>query len=246
MNQEYVLLGGWWWRLTGKKIGLWRNHRQGSWLTRLAVLLSEVVFCTSPHSYTARFKKTKIMPVGVDTEFFYPRVGVSRDPHSILALGRISPVKRLDILVAALLELQKSNINFTATIVGSPLSAADRAYDQKLRRLARPLTEIGRLIFQPAVSPAETPAIYSAHSLYVNLTPSGSMDKTIFEAMACQDLVLRFESGNSSELASEIKHWLEIDPVQQAGERLKFRQLALTHDLAQTISQISYYFYDKS
>ena len=29
MNQEYILLAGWWWRLTGKKVVLWRNHQAG-------------------------------------------------------------------------------------------------------------------------------------------------------------------------------------------------------------------------
>ncbi|MDZ4205811.1 MAG: glycosyltransferase, partial [Patescibacteria group bacterium] len=57
MNQEYVLLAGLFWRLFSKKIFMWRNHAKGNLSTRIAVLLSNKMFCTSPHSFTARFKK---------------------------------------------------------------------------------------------------------------------------------------------------------------------------------------------
>ena len=95
MNQEYVILGGVLWRLLGKKVFLWRNHAQGNIMTNLAVTLSHGVFCTSPRSYTAQFKKTKIMPVGIDTGFFKPDSTVVKIPHSILFLGRIAPVKKV-------------------------------------------------------------------------------------------------------------------------------------------------------
>ena len=45
MNQEYVLLGWKFWKLWDKKIFLWRNHAKGNLFTRLAVLLSDKVFC---------------------------------------------------------------------------------------------------------------------------------------------------------------------------------------------------------
>ena len=81
MNQEYSILGGPLWKLLGKKSVLWRNHPDGSALTRLAVLLSDKVMCTSPHSFTARFAKTMIMPVGIDTDFFRPAPPGSASPE---------------------------------------------------------------------------------------------------------------------------------------------------------------------
>ena len=44
MNQEYVLLGGFFWKMWGKKIFLWRNHPKGSFLTNIAIFLSDKVF----------------------------------------------------------------------------------------------------------------------------------------------------------------------------------------------------------
>src|SRR5205823_2881232 len=65
MNEEYVLIAGWWWKLSGKRVYLWRNHAKGSWKTRLAVFFSTKVFYTSPSSFTAQFKKAVQMPVGI-------------------------------------------------------------------------------------------------------------------------------------------------------------------------------------
>ena len=44
MNQEYILLGGIFWRLFGKKIYMWRNHHAGSFLTDVATTFCEKVF----------------------------------------------------------------------------------------------------------------------------------------------------------------------------------------------------------
>ncbi|MSU74856.1 hypothetical protein EXS57_03740, partial [Candidatus Kaiserbacteria bacterium] len=67
MNQEYILIAGWLWKLLGKPIYLWRNHYAGSWFTDVAAAFCTKIFCTSKHSYTAKYKKTVLMPVGVDT-----------------------------------------------------------------------------------------------------------------------------------------------------------------------------------
>jgi len=101
MNQEYVLLGGLFWKILGKKIFMWRNHPHGNFFTSMAIFLSNKVFCTSEYSFTARYKKTEIMPVGIDTNFFKRDETIPRDPRSILFLGRIAPVKRPDMLIGA-------------------------------------------------------------------------------------------------------------------------------------------------
>ena len=129
MNQEYVLLGGPIWKFLGKKITMWRNHAKGSWATRIAVFLSDTVFCTSPQSFTATFEKTKIMPVGVDTNFFKPDLGIHRKTNSILFLGRIAPVKNVDIFIEALRELKNKRMEFYATIAGGS-SDKDAEYEK--------------------------------------------------------------------------------------------------------------------
>lgn len=120
MNQEYVLLGAFLWKLFGKKILLWRNHAKGSVFTRIAVWFSDVVFCTSKESFTAQFSKTVRMPVGVDTHFFAPNPSLVRKSHSLLFLGRISPVKKVEKLLEALRELEKEQQTTRSLLQGAP------------------------------------------------------------------------------------------------------------------------------
>ncbi|MBI2086870.1 MAG: glycosyltransferase family 4 protein [Candidatus Zambryskibacteria bacterium] len=174
MNQEYVLLGWKFWKLWGKKIYLWRNHAKGNIFTDLAVLLSHKVFCTSPSSYTARFKKTTLMPVGVDTDFFKPNPSVPKIPNSVLFLGRITPVKR----VLEFINWVKGT-QYQATIAG-PVLSEDREYGEQVKRN---LTD--KIKFIGPVTREEALKLYQTHELYVNKTPAGSFDKTIFEAVAC-------------------------------------------------------------
>lgn len=178
MNQEYVILGSDSWLLFQRKpVYLWRNHAAGSFLTRWAVWLSRKVFYTSPSSYTTRFKKAVQMPVGIDTDFFSPDPSVARTPHSFLFLGRIGPVKRVIEFVDWFKALGPG---YTATIAGAALPK-DRDYEAEARRRAPQ-----NISFVGAVRQEGARDLYRRHETYVNKTPAGSFDKTIFEAAACE------------------------------------------------------------
>ncbi len=185
MNEEYVLLGGLLWRLAGKKVVLWRNHRQGSWRTALAVKLAHEVCYTSPEAFTARYKKALRMPVGVDTDFFAPPPALPR-AGSVLFFGRLDPVKKVDVFVESLREVARP---FHAQVVGSPTEPGS-AYAEEVAALAEPLLAQGSLSMLPAVPYERTAELYRRHAIYVNLTPSGSFDKTIGEAMASGCMVV--------------------------------------------------------
>ncbi len=191
MNQEYVLLAGDAWRLMGKKVYLWRNHVKGNFLTIMAIWLSHKVFYTSSQSFTAKFAsprrslwrsagKAVQMPAGIDTEFFKPDPVKKRVPGSILFLGRIAPVKRVLEFVDWLATQEFE----TATVVGQALPK-DHAYHQRVKERVRELGLQSKVKFIGAVRHEETRDLYQTHELYVNLTPAGSLDKTILEAAAC-------------------------------------------------------------
>ncbi len=182
MNQEYVLISGWLWKLLGKRVYLWRNHYAGSVLTDIAAAFCTNVFCTSSHSYTAKYRKTRLMPVGVDLARFHSDVHVSRSDNSLLFLARIAPSKRVEILLDALAILKKNGIAFSADIVGSPLPK-DEAYDAFLKRSAEGL-RLSEVSWKPGIPNAAAADAYRAHRIFVNTSPSGMFDKTIFEAAA--------------------------------------------------------------
>ncbi|MDD3531278.1 MAG: glycosyltransferase family 4 protein [Candidatus Pacebacteria bacterium] len=184
MNEEYVLLGGLFWRLGWTKVVLWRNHKKGSWKTRLSAALSDVVLYTSPQSYTATFPNAIRMPVGIDTDFFTPDQPLARHPRSILFAGRIAPVKHVVEFIEALHTLRTLGVDFSATVAGASLPY-DKPYEDTVRASVARYNLEDRVRFVGAVSQEGMRALYREHEIYVNLTPPGSMDKTIFEAMAC-------------------------------------------------------------
>ncbi len=186
MNQEYILLAGLVWKFLQKPVYLWRNHYAGSVLTDIAAAFCTKVFCTSKYSYTAKYKKTVFMPVGVDTQRFTPAPEI-REPRSILFFARMAPSKHPEILLEALSKLSEEGITYTASFVGSSLEGDNEFYNLLKRRAA----EIGPHIqFIPGVPNDKAPEIFQRHEIFVNCSPSGMLDKMLFEAAASGCIVL--------------------------------------------------------
>jgi len=258
MNQEYALLGGIVWRLLNKKTILWRNHPNGNWITNIAVSLMDKVCCTSKESYTAKFKKTKLMPVGIDTGFYTPDENVQKIPNSILFLGRISTIKHPDVFVEACGILKSKGVNFKATIVGDCPNEYQE-YFEYLKNRAKELF-LDNLDFLNGVPSKETLDWYRRYEIYVNATDSGSFDKTILEAMACGSLVVVsnhalkgeidnqfiFEQNNASNLAQKLESVLlySDDKKKEEGQKL-MNYCQSKHSLALLVSSLKN-LYEKS
>jgi len=187
MNQEYLLISGWLWKLMGKRMYLWRNHYVGSMLTDIAAIFCDKVFCTSKHSYTAKYGKTVFMPVGVDTNRFSSDEHVVRTPRSILFFARMSPSKRPEILLGALALLKKGGISFTASFYGSPLPK-DVVWYEALKKHGQSIGS--EISFYAGVRNEDASVVFHAHEVFVNASPPGMLDKTMFEASAAGCLVL--------------------------------------------------------
>jgi len=184
MNQEYVLLGGKFWWLWGKRVVLWRNHKMGSVWTHIAGFFAHTVCYTSPSAYVASFRNARQMPIGIDTGSFKP--SGSADPHSLLFLGRLDAVKKPEILLQALEILAREKVSYNVDIIGDPTPGRE-AFANELKKN---FSHVPHVVFKPAIRNDEALAVYNAHAIYVNLTPSGSFDKTIGEAMACGCIVV--------------------------------------------------------
>lgn len=250
MNPEYLVLAGCFWRCWGKRIGFWYNHAKGSIKAKLAIKLAHKVFYTSSYAFTARYQKSQAMPVGIATDIFkINKFKPTYKSFRLLSLGRISPVKDLEILVAATNILAKENFDFLLDIYGTA-PVRDEYYYQKIREQAGSLVASGKIVFHQAAAYDKTPDIYNSHDLFINLTPSGSFDKTILEAMACGTLVLicnkslhddlsdnfLFKEHEAIDLARKIK---AISFLSRQQYQDKFRQYVLEkHSLAILISRL--------
>lgn len=207
MNEEYILLFGILWRLLGKRIALWRNHISGTWKTSLAVWLSHVVFYTSQSSFTARFKKGKIMPVGINEAAFTETVK-TRDKSSILYVGRISPVKNIECLIEAFAILVKSGFAIKLILYGPVL---DTGYMKKLSGRIKQSGIENSVEFLGPVLPENLPQIYSRYGVCVNMTNSGSFDKTIFESAMCKTFPVVSNKNFIQQFPPEIQRFISFE-----------------------------------
>lgn len=245
MNQEYILLAGWYWLVTRTPVFLWRNHYAGSMLTNVAAAFCAKVFCTSRYSYTARFKKTVIMPVGTDA-VANPQGEVARESRSILSLGRISPSKNIHTIIESLGVLHARGIRFSATVRGKTESE-DEEYLATLKTRVRELGIENSVTFGDAVPKSETNRLYRAHEIFINASPSGMLDKTIFSASAYGCLVVVsskdvaaevdsrciFDEGGAQMLAEKLEVLLALPDSDKDALSQSLRAFAARHSLTE-------------
>ncbi len=196
MNPHYILLAGLYWLSMGKAMYLWRNHARMNLMTEIAARFAREVYYTSRFACTTKYKHAVQMPVGIDTTLFVPqKFPVQKsDVTRILLLGRLSPVKRVEVVIAA---VELLGAGYELHIYGDDTSK-DKTYIHSLRTHASE-----RVIFHGAVKNYETPAIYGSHDVYVNITPKGSMDKAVLEAAACGIPVIAANASFNDTLPAE-------------------------------------------
>lgn len=246
MNAEYVVLGGLLWRLWGKQIVLWRNHKDGGLIIRLAVLLAHSVCYTSPNSFVSRYRKSIRMPVGIDTDAY--TLPHAAEKGTLLSLGRFDPVKKMDVLLAAVALLSgEAHLD----IYGSPTKGREM-YLHDLKKRYASLEEKGTVRYRGDVKHADTPSVYASHDVFINLTPPGSFDKTLFEAMAAGCLVITsnddlrsiihpqlfVSSLDAQSVAAAIGNALALPELDATVERKRLRDYAQSHSLDNTIRNI--------
>jgi glycosyltransferase involved in cell wall biosynthesis len=220
MNPGYILLGFLFWKILGKKIVYWNANYKITPLIKIGIALADKGLTSIPEAFAVRTKKISAVGQGIDTDLFSLNRGIIKKPKSILFLGRISPVKNLDILIKAVRILYDQGIEFILDIVGVPANK-DKSYFDEVKTTVRDLEQRGIVNFLGNVPNYKTPNFYNSHNIYVNLTESRSFDKSILEAMACQSLILVSNSVYKRLLPQELNHLLtfkERDPEDLADK----------------------------
>ncbi len=231
MNSEYVVLAGWWWRFKKRKIVFWYNHFFGDLKARVAFFFANTILHTSPFAFSANRKKSKVMPVGIDTNYLVSDPNIKREKNSFLYLGRISPIKNIDVLIKAAKILKSKKKKFKLTIVGGPTEGKKIEYDywQKIEAEGRSLSD--KIKFVGPIPYTETLFFYNSHETFVNLTNSGSFDKTTLEAASCESLVLVSNTTFESEFTASLQQKLMFKEKDYYNLAKKMEELIDMNDL---------------
>jgi len=182
MNPIYVILGAFFWRAYGNRIGLWYVHKAVNLQLRLALVLTHFVFTSSPESF--RIKSTKVHYVGHGVEAVTVTDNGGRIGNRLRALylGRISEIKRIDMIIRTVSALRNMGVDVVLSVVGDAIVENDIKYRAFLEDTARFFDVSNYVRFFPAVPHEEIGTILNRADIMINASPDGGMDKVVLES----------------------------------------------------------------
>lgn len=253
MNPLYVILAGALWRWWGKPVGLWYTHRSVDWRLKLAEVFTEIIFTASKESFRLESGKVAVMGHGIDARFFDRERSHEKRPFTVLSVGRLSPVKRHEVVLAAFNALVKRNVDARLRVVGGALSREDDAYLRSLKAYARERGIAGKVEFAGAVPYEEMPRELARADALVNASATGSVDKAVLEAI-CAGLIpvasneafapllapyeLFVKNGEAEGIADALEGLMDERRRRSVLEELKAKVMQ-EHDLASLIERIA-------
>ncbi len=148
--------------------------------------------------YDAPAERIKVIPCGVDVDLFRPvdrseakqKLGIGED-GVVLFVGRLDPLKGVDILLRAVAQLQRADTTRTI-IVGGGEADAEMA---RLRALCNELGIAERVSFLGRMAQQELPLYYSAADVSVIPSYYESFGLVALESMACGTPVIASRVG---------------------------------------------------
>lgn len=188
MMPLFAVLG--WPLLNFRKIPivLWYAHSHVSLLLRFATKLVNRVVASSSSGFRIDTPKFRSIGQGIDVKRFSPIQTPRRQRERLvlLTVGRISPVKRLEVALDALVLLPAEfRRRLELRYVGDPLGKAGERYAQQLRERVDALGLTHRVSFQSALPFHRVQEAYQSADIFLNSSDTDSIDKTVLEAMSC-------------------------------------------------------------
>jgi glycosyltransferase involved in cell wall biosynthesis len=231
-------------RARGIPLVTWYAHPSLTRTLKLAHRFSDRMVASLPTAYPYRADKLIVIGQGIDTDLFSPG-GPEADPRLLLSVGRLSPVKDHPTLIEAAARLHAEGESFRLAVVGGPAGAGDESYAAELRARAEARGLGGLVEWVGPRPPAALPEWYRRCAAHVNLTRTGSGDKSALEAMSCgrpsvlanegfRDVLGRhagalwFPQGDAAALAARLRALLRRTPADRAriGRDLRARVVA--------------------
>jgi glycosyltransferase involved in cell wall biosynthesis len=185
MNPEYVVLGGGLWRMLGKRVALWYMHKSVPLSLQLATPLAHVVFTASPQSMRVQTTKKRVVGHGIDLSKLALLVPPPYPPLELITVGRLSPVKRTDVLIKACRILTDRNIQVHLSVIGTSAGVQGSKYEEELHRLVEGLNLKEQVTFVGAIPHSDLPYWLARSHMFLHASDTGSLDKASLEPLAC-------------------------------------------------------------
>jgi glycosyltransferase involved in cell wall biosynthesis len=167
-------------RPLGTRVLLWFTHWRASRLLRLAERLSNDVVTVDTRTFPIHSRKVVPIGHGIDLTGFDCVERPSRSPLRLLALGRTSPAKGLDVVVRAVASRPDVHLD----VVGPSSTPEEREHRAALQRLVGELDVGDRVTVRDGIPRDRVAALLAEADCLVNNMRPGATDKVVYEAAA--------------------------------------------------------------
>jgi glycosyltransferase involved in cell wall biosynthesis len=202
MAHEWCYRIGPYLRARGIPVLLWYAHGSVPLQLHLATRFASAVVTSTPEGFRIDTPKKRVIGQAIDTALFTPPLQRPRG-QQIVSVGRISRRKRVDLIIEAMARLVARHGFGGATldIVGPSLTTDDTAYQMELHQQVARLGLSDSVAFHGPMPQSGTASLYKTADLHVNVSETGSMDKTAMEALASGCPVLTSNPAFFTDLA---------------------------------------------
>lgn len=223
---QYALLGGWLWRLLGKRIILWYAHYKVNRLVLPASWCAHVICSSVPEALAHPWIHPIFIGQNISHEKFYPRERpLASEPLRLVSLSRVARIKGVKECMESFVKsgLQDSG---TFTIVGPRL---DSDYEQELSIF---IQQHPSIVWGPNKVPYDQlPVFLRQFDIILNAYPA-SLDKAIVESMMSGVIPIVNTNGLKRGLPEDLQ-WLVVQDDDSRVRALKrVAQLSIESRLA--------------
>ena len=184
MSRRTAVFPGLLFRFFGIRQGLWYSHASRPMSLKIAIRIVDQIFTSTKQSMPIGNTKTNYVGHGIPINKFRMFSDTGKHMGKVLYVGRISKVKRLDVLIR---EIAKLKVHKDIVFVGPEYKSA---YARELQALAQ---EQGvELVIRPSVSYGEVPKLMASFKYFYSGT-KGSVDKVALEAALSGCFVITME-----------------------------------------------------
>lgn len=219
MNPVYLILGGPFWKIWGKKIGLWYTHKHVDMKLRLGTLFSDKIFSASKESFRLKTPKLLVTGHGIDLNEGFVQNKVAGTELRLSIVGRISEIKQT-LKAMHILELLTKDMKATLSVIGDAATLGDAAYKEKVILYIKEKQLRDIVTLKGALSHKEVLESFGQTDIMLHTSQTGSVDKVVLEALLSDTLVLTENESFKSAL-SPLSMYMEKSEPKDYVERMR-------------------------
>lgn len=203
---------------------MWYTHGRATLKLRAAHLVCDRVVTASRSSFPLESGKVTVTGHGIDMDMFgLKKYQAGGENVKIFSAGRIVPIKRIEILIEALGILkERGRTGFGCVIAGDSPSKTHCNYLRGIEKKILNYGLAGQVRLIGPVLHKDIALLYKSSDIFVNLSDTDSLDKSVLESMSCGCLTLTSNKAFADVLPDNLKlFYLKKNDPEELAEKIE-------------------------